>query len=119
MLSYDNNFGPREVALCLSFRGAENVPRQRGRIFCGPVNAQTERPADAIRTICLSLATGLANIGGTNVDWCVFSRASVGPTGGLADAFHPVKQAWVDDEWDTQRSRGLRATTRSTLTLDE
>lgn len=110
---------PREVALCLSFRGALNVPRQRGRIFLGPLNATSERPAVATRNLVLQFATDLANLGGTDVDWCVYSPTSRLEGASLGDSFHPVKHAWVDDEWDTVRSRGLRATTRTTADFNE
>jgi hypothetical protein len=30
----------------------------------------------------------------------------------VKQTFKQSQVAWVDDEWDTQRSRGLRATTR-------
>lgn len=111
---------PREVALCLSFRGELNVPRQRGRIFLGPyiVSSMAIRPEAGIRTNALALATGLANIGGPDIDWCVFSKypLAAGTDGGT---MHSIQHAWVDDEWDTVRSRGFLASTRSTLALSE
>jgi hypothetical protein len=111
--------GPREVALCLSFRGAENVARKRGRIFLGPVAGDDPRPTAAQRQQVLDFADGLANLGGIDVDWCVYSPTSRATGGTLGDSFSPVKMAWVDDEWDTQRSRGYRSTTRTTKTFDE
>jgi hypothetical protein len=42
----------------------------------------------------------------TNWDWVLRS-----PTD---KAFKPITDVWVDDEWDTMRSRGLRATQRIT-----
>lgn len=109
----------REQALCLSFRGATNTARQRGRIYLGPLfGTPGVRPTTSYSTPALDLATAFGNLGGTDVDWCVYSRSSV-VAGALGPAFHPVKLAWVDDEWDVQRSRGLGATTRWTRTLDE
>lgn len=105
--------GPREVALCLSFRGSQNTKRTRGRIYLGPFpnTALTERPGPSMRSDLVTLATAIGNVGGVDIDWCV--RSSFG------NAMHPVKHAWIDDEWDTVRSRGLKPTTRNTATLDE
>jgi hypothetical protein len=105
---------PRELALCLSFRGEQNRARQRGRIYFPAFilgNEAGVRPTLAKQQAVRGLATGFANIGGADVDWCVFSPTS--------NALHPVKEAWVDDEWDIQRRRGLRPTSRITLSLDE
>ena len=108
--------GPREVALCLSYR-SDGVPhaRHRGRIFL-PVYAHqaqpsTVRPNSTIRTAALAMATAFGDLGGVDVDWSTRSQ-----TAGTVAA---VKTAWVDDEWDTVRSRGLRATTRDETTLSE
>lgn len=103
---------PREVALCLSFFSERNLPRNRGRIYIGPwsVTHMNERPSAGPIGSLEQLKTDLANIGGTDVEWCVFS-----PTTGPAspDSFKKVSAGWVDNEWDTQRSRGLRATARN------
>lgn len=99
---------PREVAMCLSFYAGRNLPRQRGRIYLPLVGSgygTSLRPPLALREKALDLAAGLAGIGGADIDWGVWS-----PTD---NKFRAVSNAWVDDEWDTQRSRGLRATTRS------
>jgi hypothetical protein len=104
---------PREVALCLSFYAERNLPRFRGRLFIGPYQAQYaagERP-QSVRTHNQILATGIANLGGANVDWQLFS-----PT---RNAYSKVTNWWVDDEWDTVRSRGLRATSRLSGTTGE
>lgn len=104
--------GPREIALCLSYCGVRNLPRTRGRMFLAmypsiqSANVATLRPSSALRSSAIALAGGIAGLGGVDVDWSVYS-----PTTGEHEA---VKTAWVDDEWDTVRSRGLRPTTRST-----
>lgn len=109
----DGAGGPREVACCLSFRGEANNARSRGRIYVGPYpSAQMgQRPSAGVRDNLMTLATAIGNLGGVNIDWCV--RSVTGNT------MSPVKFAWADDEWDTVRSRGLKATTRSTATLNE
>lgn len=118
--------GPREVALCLSF--ASDTPsgqppaRRRGRIYLGPFSQANlnERPAQSLRETCLALADRLANIGGVDVDWSVFSPTTLALAQGDYDlAFFPVKRSWVDDAWDTQRSRGLPPTVRTEDTHDE
>lgn len=110
---FSSAIGPREVSVCLSFRGAVNSPRTRGRIFIGPypVSQMQERPSQGLREQLGVLATAIGNVGGVDIDWCVRSS--------FANAMVPVKHAWVDDEWDTMRSRGLKPTVRSVTTLDE
>jgi hypothetical protein len=105
--------GPREVALCLSFHGARNIPRQRGRLFIGPWTQQVmgERPPAAAQATCLYLAEGLADIGGVDVDWSVRSKFPI-ELGDQGGTMHSIQHSWSDDEWDTVRSRGLRATGR-------
>jgi hypothetical protein len=108
--------GPREVALCLSFRGEQNVATQRGRLYM-PMSWISASPPSGVRPAQLIIdtgplfVTGLTNLGGADVDWVVYSRK-------LDEAF-PVKHWWVDDEWDTVRRRGLRATTRTEGDVDE
>jgi hypothetical protein len=105
---------PREVALCLSFYASVNQPRRRGRLYIGPWHQNaggTERPAAAIMNQLQTLAQGLANLGGVDVDWMQYS-----PTTGVANK---VTNWWVDNEWDTVRSRGLKGTSRISGTTDE
>jgi hypothetical protein len=110
-----NSGSPREVALCLSYYGARNLPRQRGRIYLGIGTASKAasggRPPMVLREQALVFADGIANLGGVDVDWQVYS-----PTAGLSEN---VRTAYVDDEWDTMRSRGLRPTTRELRTYSE
>lgn len=109
---------PREVALCLSFYADSNVPRRRGRLFipihwikAGTTAALGVRPSTGDRTTIGGIADKLANIGGVDVDWVVWSERS--------QQHHSVTNWYVDDEWDTVRSRGLRPTTRTIGTVDE
>lgn len=107
--------GPREVALCLSFYGERNLPRTRGRIYLGmnfpnkPANAV--RPQGTLREAALVLADNIAAVGGIDVDWSIYS-----PT---TNSSHSVKTAYVDNEWDTVRSRGLRSDARSVRQINE
>lgn len=111
---------PREVAICLSFHDGQNRPRHRGRIYlpvftCGAVGSirdqLQQRPTSTLRDRVMIMADQLKNIGGVDVDWCVYS--------GLDQAGRKVQYAWVDDEWDTQRRRGLKPTTRTAAAVDE
>jgi hypothetical protein len=105
---------PREVAVCLSYYSEQNVPRKRGRLYI-PIgvmgSANTLRPEGAVRTKVGELAAIFADLGGPDVDWCVYSR--------MDDTARSVSHWWVDDEWDTVRSRGMRATTRTLGTVSE
>lgn len=106
---------PREVALCLSFYHDFNRPRNRGRIYLCPaargLSALPAKPADALCNQALAMATAFAALGGSNVKWCVFSR--------MDNQHKPVTHAYVDNEWDTVRSRGLRATSRVAATTGD
>jgi hypothetical protein len=103
---------PREVACCLSFYGGTNQPRKRGRLYL-PMSISglgyAVRPGGGTMTKALTMATKLSAVGGVDVDWVVHSKAN--------DASYTVTNAWCDDEWDTQRRRGLRPTTRQLLSV--
>ena len=98
--------GPREVALCLSYYADLNQPRRRGRMYLGPwpTNRMLDRPHPDVMTYLQTLANGISGLGGVNVQWVQYS-----PTTG---EFHTVTDWFVDNEWDTQRSRGIRADAR-------
>ena len=113
---------PREVALCLSFAKRANLPRERGRLYMSvgaylggsAISTITERPnAFAINKV-LELYSksneSLPDLGAANWTFGVYS-----PTN---DAFYKTETAWVDNEWDTVRSRGVRATTRVSSTRE-
>lgn len=102
----------RELCLCLSYYSGFNRKRFRGRMYI-PVNfipgTIASRPTTTQVTDALAwtntLGAGLPS--GTN--WVVWSdRDATGRT---------VTDTWVDDEWDIQRSRGLRGSVRQTDTL--
>lgn len=109
---------PREVALCLSFFSGHNAPRWRGRLYIPfPVLmaqdgvAPAGRPTSTARASVGALAPIFQDLGGPDVDWSVYSKKD-----GVA---RPVTNWWVDDEFDTVRSRGQRATMRLTGTTSE
>lgn len=108
---------PRETAMCLSFKSfyQSGIPpaRRRGRVYLGPfsnliigLNARPgDAPLGAIRDAGAALlyASSAAN----NWQWNIYSRVD--------HASWPVTAGWVDDEFDTQRRRGLRATKKVTF----
>jgi hypothetical protein len=107
---YDS--GPREVALCLSFKGtaalsglpAGLTQKQRGRIFVGPFHSSrpsSARPPENLRITLLDLGSLIKTAGGAGFLWICGSDQVT------------VSNLWVDDEWDTQRRRGFRPTARS------
>lgn len=110
---------PSEVALCLSFAGLR-VPgfaqaRRRGRVYLGPCKDTLNsagRPVPASITAILAAAQVLRD----DIEdvpsagsWAVWS-----PTNGSAVA---LTDAWMDNAWDTQRSRGLIRTLKTTVPL--
>jgi hypothetical protein len=125
VLAINNNAStnhlPGEVALCLSFKAdpEAGVPpaRRRGRVYIGPLSQGAIGSAgnydlrpltnfqqaivDAGARLVTDLPDGTAN----EVRWCVISNTpSVG-------AF-TITQCWADNAFDTQRRRGVAATSR-------
>jgi len=114
------NCGPREVAFCLSYYADRNLPRNRGRMYLGPWRdtLMAERPgvggsgiSGEPRVVVEDLQAGLRALGGVDVDWVQYS-----PTNGVAK---DVTFWWADNEWDTMRSRGLKATARVSGAVNE
>lgn len=108
---------PREVALVMSFQADRsagvNQKRRKGRVYLGPLNTAgnlatglvlpamcttVNVAAEQIQTSCQAVSLLLY--------WTVWS--------GLNGSSSIVANGWCDNAWDTQRSRGNVATTRST-----
>lgn len=114
---------PSEVALCLSYRGAlesGTLPaRRRGRIYIGPLTqaavltgvAGDARPESSLITAMLNAAKSSLMEDVSLGDWCVASQ----PTPGGDVTLVPIVHAWVDNAFDTQRRRGGKPTTRTTI----
>jgi hypothetical protein len=106
---------PGEVACCLSLKSDHNGPRGMGRAFIGPLNQAAvsnvfdsgeARPSQPLMT-ALAMSAGrlkAALIPGSNTEWVILSRVD--------DAVYPVVKGWVDNAFDTMRSRGLKASSR-------
>lgn len=114
---------PNEVAVCLSYYAILNRVGQRGRVYVGPLSTQalaTEVNVPdvlpGLQTTLLDAADGLHTQLTTQPRWVIYSPAKVarlnkaGQTlpAETASALVPTN-AWVDDEWDIQRRRGLKA----------
>lgn len=106
---------PSECAICLSFASdpVTGVPaaRRRGRVFIGPlssgllVGSSPARPdLVQLQSVLDGYIDAITAVGTDDLTAVVWSRTS-------GDVF-PVARAWIDDEFDTMRSRGTRATTR-------
>lgn len=104
--------GPREIGMCLSYYATFNRPSFRGRVYIpytfigGAMGVRpTSTQRDAVMLWAAVLGIGLP--GGTA--WGVWSKKN--------RSFAGVNNVWADDEWDIQRSRGLRPTTRTADTF--
>lgn len=115
---------PNELAVCVSFFSERNIPRQRGRVFIGPLapaameagvsGAGDRRIAAACVTEMATAATGLLT--GTNgVVWATKStRPQQVPLNPLPPPiYRQVTDGWVDNAFDVQRRRGTKATART------
>ena len=103
---------PREVALCLSYYHDRNLPRQRGRIYIGPFDvsqfSMADRPPTNLKTQVLDLGKRLFQLGtGLTPVWVHAVHSTRIPT-----VDQPVSHYWLDDSWDTQRRRGIKASSR-------
>lgn len=108
---------PPECAITVSFQGVKvsGLPqaRRRGRIFLGPLDITTvETDGRVVGTAVSSIRNAaqtflIASDTATDWRWQVFS-----PTD---DGFVDIDNGWVDNEFDTIRSRGRVATVRTTF----
>lgn len=103
-----------EAAVVLSYYAGQNVKRQRGRVYIpawvvasGASSLLTAVPS-GVRTTAATFVTSFANLGGTNVDWGVWSSRDA--------AFHKATNYFISDAWGTVRSRGIKETARTTGT---
>lgn len=108
---------PGECSVVLSFQAVKvsgvNQARRRGRIYLGPltdavstVTGGIARPSVTIRGNIATRAAALkAAAVAANSPWSIWSEVNGAPSS--------VADGWVDDTFDTQRRRGVRATTRT------
>jgi hypothetical protein len=111
---------PSEVSLCASYFAERNLPRQRGRIYIGPLNntalsgsnVNVARPNGDLITTLAGSAKRLAAAGGTAFSWSVLSAAAFAAGGPDAFPLRGITDGWVDNAFDTQRRRGEDANLR-------
>lgn len=114
---------PNEAAVCLSFHAQYEAgkpkARRRGRIFLGPLAQSAAeavngvmRPSAAWRTTIATAAEAMRVAGDDDKFWAVYSPSD-DLTLSLEDSFNDVVGGWVDNAFDTQRSRGQSATGRT------
>lgn len=114
---------PLEVAAVLSFQGDRQAgtpqSRRRGRIFFGPLTASaigmdpsSKAPivTETFRRDAALACRTLAADDSDGTQWCVWSRVD--------SEFVPVTSGWVDNDPDTIRKRGLRASDRETWSIN-
>lgn len=110
---------PHEVAICLSYQAeresGQNQARRRGRVYLGPFasaanNTSDGRPATALVTALGVAARALlvASNSAPNSQWVVWSRTAPSPANTSA-----VDNGWIDNAFDTQRRRGMVASSRT------
>lgn len=120
---------PSECAITLSFQGVvvsgQNQARRRGRVFLGPLSQASGIVvggdlfiSPGVRTTICAAADALAS--DTTLPglvWAVFSPTTAGappwsaPV--LSEAFVTITNGWVDNAYDTIRSRGSEANART------
>lgn len=111
---------PREICLCLSYAAEHRGNKsERGRMYLQPQLA-TAGAVIGVRPTAAQLTWAL--------DWYTVSNASLPDLGGVDwkfgvysptyNKFTQSQQAWVNDDWDVQRRRGLRESTRQTATRE-
>jgi len=111
---------PPELALVLSWAAHNRGNKsERGRIYLNP-NLSVTGPGASVRPTTAQLTWAMAfyttpnesfpDLGG--VDW---KFGTYSPT---YQKFTQSTQAWCNDDWDIQRRRGLRETTRQSVTRD-
>jgi hypothetical protein len=111
---------PREIALCLSYSGPNRGNKnERGRMYLMPhLNALQsgieERPDNGQLNWALDwyreANDSLPDLGGVDWKFGVHSRT--------LGNFRQSTQAWVNDDWDVQRKRGLREAGRLSVTRE-
>jgi len=112
---------PFEVALCTSFRSSTDpavaAGRRRGRVYIGPFMSGFGTESGVVPVpapILVQLLAGVTErmvvaLAAAEVPLCVWSRAD--------SALRVVTDGWVDNAWDTMRSREVEATSRESWLL--
>lgn len=112
---------PNEVAVCLSYKSGfstVNKGRNRGRVFLGPfngsMNSGTSNNASRPRADYYELLVTRAKVGADDMNNGGADLSLYSPTD---HALKPISSFSIDNEWDTQRRRGLLPTASYSLAL--
>lgn len=99
---------PRQVALCLSFYSGLNVRGQRGRIYIGPWanSVSGEFASTTVLTTMQNLANALKHPGGADVIHQILHKKTA--------TWSNVSNYFINNVWDTMRSRLPKETARVT-----
>jgi hypothetical protein len=105
---------PAEVSAVLSFYSDRNLPRQRGRVFLGPLKTS----AGGLITRDVVPQSGFLNTVAQAADR--LRQAADDPTflvwsvhSDVSGLYLPVTNGWVDDAFDIQRRRGTKTQART------
>jgi hypothetical protein len=115
---------PAEVAVCLSYSAdpVSGIPvgSLRGRVYIGPLNTNCMTASSSVypSQVKATFVTTLKDCGAR----LAFQASTLYDlTWGLWSAklhsFHKITLCWVDNEFDTQRRRGGRATARESAVI--
>lgn len=98
--------GPRQCALCLSFYSGLNIKGQRGRIYIGPWATVdlAEFATTAQMNAVLAMGNALKNPGGADVVLGIWHKHTASHSN--------VSNFFVNNRWDTMRSRLGKETAR-------
>lgn len=115
---------PEEAAVCITLVhkpvSGENPRNRRGRLFIGPLNTTPVLLADgrtrvhpttrtALGASMKRLAEEVGGMAGINSAIVIYSPTTL--------QAHALEEGWVDDAFDTIRSRGPAATARTPYTV--
>lgn len=115
---------PEEVAVCMSYTALAPPgtirARRRGRIYLGPLNttalafgtessAQQHVNAGLITAINGAADAFAGELTAVSATWCMYSKTD--------SAAHPIVQVSVDNAFDTQRRRGVDASSSTSVTI--
>jgi hypothetical protein len=120
---------PSEVALCLSYKGAVSsgavAARRRGRVFLGPLSTGAGtggtsdfRPIETAATQILDAAKVMATGSGGAFRLAIYSPTTKAQGGSDDASWNDATSFWIDNAFDTIRSRGASPTLRWPATIN-
>lgn len=109
---------PLEVSLAVSYRNTvlNSVPRarRRGRIYLSGMGEGQNTTGRPISTLYEGCATAYADY---VADVNAIGTFEAGVWSRTDQVVYPIDEVWCDNEWDTQRRRGSKATTRFSVSV--